>query len=656
MLSNEGPQCCICCVQYDDSDHIPLVVCSEFHTICSKCLEVLLERPGDKLVCPFDSLKSDKMPLSEYKRNRGLLDSFQMTRNFLKTSQKLCFRCPAEAEAEATKLCLHCNKLYCNDCISKKHKYHQTSRLEDVRKMLDEKKNMLNIAIEEFEESVSGEERILILIERKENELQKQVHTLFEDYHRVLNKQEETVMNGIKEELACIRSRFAANPQEQSEISKWIEKTKVLMTLHENKRIIDHNSILCHLYKQEELLKTLDMSHLEDEEKKEDNQELNQVLNQLIWQPHADFSKDFKKYIPVKVEHKKNGSLFEEVKNDFSSGELDKISRNGKPIKNLFKDAESEISNSNNLSSDYQSETFIENQDRNNLSPIHSQNQSVQQSSEWITKESKFQQNPIQEEMEQLKKAFRASNLEVEVKRDKDFNGIKLVSLYDKTKSPASGFKGDEALEKFFNTINIKELALSLKEVVSLSLTCIGVTRSGVFHLSKTLDRLSYLEFLQVEFFNSGNLKHEDLKPLMQALGRSQNLSHLSLSCQKWKYMQNFNLPYTIGDLALITNLKNLTLNFSECHSLTNDGIAEAFHSFSNLVSLEELKLCFNGCSRVSDDQDSLKSIYQVYSKMGKLKRIEFEFYRCPDFTERGKEALEGPSKVNPNLFARAYR
>ena len=33
-------------------------------------------------------------------------------------------------------------------------------------------------------------------------------------------------------------------------------------------------------------------------------------------------------------------------------------------------------------------------------------------------------------------------------------------------------------------------------------------------------------------------------------------------------------------------------------------------------------------CSQVDDDEDCLKSIYQVYSKMTKLQRIEFDFER----------------------------
>mgnify|MGYP003579851650 CR=1 FL=1 len=84
---------------------------------------------------------------------------------------------------------------------------------------------------------------------------------------------------------------------------------------------------------------------------------------------------------------------------------------------------------SNHTYSDYQFEPFILNADRNNSSPIHSRNQSQQQESEWIENGSRLEQNPVQEEIQELRKAFEDAKLEVQVKFVKASNGIRLDSL-----------------------------------------------------------------------------------------------------------------------------------------------------------------------------------------------------------------------------------
>ena len=85
-------------------------------------------------------------------------------------------------------------------------------------------------------------------------------------------------------------------------------------------------------------------------------------------------------------------------------------------------------------------------------------------------------------------------------------------------------------------------------------------------------------------------------------------------------------MEYTFNDLIFNTKLKNLSLDFSECPKVTTSGLMQAFHALKNLTLLEDIKISMNECVLISDDEDSLKSIYQVYSNMKNLKNIKFEF------------------------------
>jgi len=661
----ESHQCGVCHEQYNDTNRVPRVVCKEIHNLCSECLQELLNQPGKKFACPFDRIESPKKSLNGYGVNRALLESIQSTLDILTSAPaKVCFHC----SEEPNRLCLECDKVVCTECALDHHDGHKKHKLSDVPKLLADKMAELDKMRAELEGSTSGKEQGSKVLKAKEEELMQKADDIFLNYKMVIEEQRKALNNELKKVLGQVHKEYSKdNSSKDPEVLQWISKTANLIS--DVRRVRNPNSLLCSLHKQEKDFQKLDKGKVDASVDDEDAM-LKRVLNQVSLQFNYQVLENFKRQNPVAVRLEINqNSVYhqeEEVKaeNNTSFSVSRKSACSIQKAKSL-RPSEKSCNESSDTSSDSNEESFSkrfapmvfrQSHPVMSRSPkaeskniFEEENHQSSQDQDWIENGSKSV-NPSQEDRAKLRKAFDKIGMNFEVKAVQGTPNIRLDSKLDHSKPVPYGLNGDEAVSKFYALLCEQEYASSFKKVISLNLTCISLTKDGVESLASILKKLSSLQVIRVEFFKTGGLQHNDLKPFFRALTQIKGLTTLALTCQKWVHLRDFNLGYTFNDLVLNPGLKDLSLDFSECPKLTTAGLMQAFHSLRNLVLLENVQISMNGCLQVTNDEDSLRSIYQVYSNMKNLKEIQFRFEDCPKFSENGRKALKGPSNVKAGL------
>ena len=120
--------CQICFTPYDDKDRLPRIIpCGNGHTICSTCIQGLLNTqeffrcPIDRVLIPLVERK-----ITEFAQNlelKGLIELFQATEYCKEHSFKVI-----------DLICLQCKVKICTLCEKQKHRNHDTEILDEVVK------------------------------------------------------------------------------------------------------------------------------------------------------------------------------------------------------------------------------------------------------------------------------------------------------------------------------------------------------------------------------------------------------------------------------------------------------------------------------------------------------------------------------------------
>lgn len=128
--------CEICCLDYDQTDHLPKFFPKCGHTICAACLPGILSSTRE---CPFDRETIDKSFTSAQDFPTNLIVVQQIAESqgekfapCIKHSNKLKFVCMVDHVA----ICKYCSTI--GD-----HKGHETKHIKEIRKQADEKKEKL---------------------------------------------------------------------------------------------------------------------------------------------------------------------------------------------------------------------------------------------------------------------------------------------------------------------------------------------------------------------------------------------------------------------------------------------------------------------------------------------------------------------------------
>jgi len=223
-------------------------------------------------------------------------------------------------EKDTTRLCLNCNKTYCDGCALDHHEEyedHKILKLSKVVETIPNEKNKLDKNIADLENLVNGK-----ALKIKEDELMDQVDLLYGNYFQVLEHQRQTTKNEIQKKLASLAAVSSKNAQ-SLEAFKWISNAKALSIDIEKSNITDNNSILCSLYQQEEGFKKLDSSKLKNDC---DTAALEKSLNQIQIQCNNQLLEALKKENIIEI--KTNQSVRQAIQS-FSGNQI--------PLKNCLK-------------------------------------------------------------------------------------------------------------------------------------------------------------------------------------------------------------------------------------------------------------------------------------------------------------------------------
>ncbi len=190
----------------------------------------------------------------------------------IKTNDK----CGSCNEKDATRLCLNCNKIYCDGCALDHHEIeeyegHKIIKLNKVVETIESEKIKFERNISNLENLLTGKEDVSKALKIKEDEAMEEVDAFFQNLYTLFQNQRENVKKKLQQKLADIASENSKrafkdtyNSNKASEVLDWIQYAKNISEDIEKNRITDNNSILCKLYKQEEYYKNLDTSKLKN--------------------------------------------------------------------------------------------------------------------------------------------------------------------------------------------------------------------------------------------------------------------------------------------------------------------------------------------------------------------------------------------------------
>jgi len=106
--------------------------------------------------------------------------------------------------------------------------------------------------------------------------------------------------------------------------------------------------------------------------------------------------------------------------------------------------------------------------------------------------------------------------------------------------------------------------------------------------------------------------------------------SNFNIEFSKFLDFTNQNLNQLLTELnKSLTNLKELSLNFSHCPRITNEGLEDLKNYFQKNPGLEKLSLNFDG--NANFNQDSLKKLSSgIALYLGNLNSLTLSFENCP--------------------------
>ena len=203
--------CCICCLGYNREDHVPKMIPSCGHTICSSCLSRILETQTNP-VCPLDRLE---IPTKVYHSSASFPTNILILQLLEEKNKAEYEICSLHGETKNI-ICLTDKSKLCRSCASSSiHKTHNLKHGNEIKNEAMLKRKQLETLAAEFEsyKSIVG-----IFFEEEHGKLKATVKERFERIINIVQKKEEEI-------LVNIDNFFL---QEKSEVEKHIDKDHAL--------------------------------------------------------------------------------------------------------------------------------------------------------------------------------------------------------------------------------------------------------------------------------------------------------------------------------------------------------------------------------------------------------------------------------------------
>ena len=210
-------------------------------------------------------------------------------------------------------------------------------------------------------------------------------------------------------------------------------------------------------------------------------------------------------------------------------------------------------------------------------------------------------------------------------------------------------FSGDNQLtDRAFYHLSLG--LLSQRSLLTLNLnftSCKGLTSKGVESLSIGLGHLTSLRELTI-LFGYNQITDLDIETLAISLQSISSLTALKLDFFNCEALTDNGLENLSHSLRQLTSLSSLALYFSYCHQLTDKGVQTLSASFEELVSLSSIELGFSTCVEISNR--SIKNIFLSCKDLVSLSNLKLSLFECYQVKKAEVPTLSRKLKHLPSL------
>ena len=217
--------CCVCYCAYDRLKHLPKVIPTCGHTVCSNCLSVIMYSSAYP-ACPLD-----RTPFYAEVRSVEFFTTNILVLQLLDDKLKKDYDYCDVHVRERNWVCMEDKQKVCDLCVeSNVHKGHVIKHVNDVLGEAGEKKKRLEFCIKEFD---SYQSKAYSLLEEEKKAVLSSVVEKFENLQQLLRRKEEELRSEIALSFAL----------EKIDVKKNLEKMLSLEGTYKPRSLICHHQI-----------------------------------------------------------------------------------------------------------------------------------------------------------------------------------------------------------------------------------------------------------------------------------------------------------------------------------------------------------------------------------------------------------------------------
>jgi len=192
-------------------------------------------------------------------------------------------------------------------------------------------------------------------------------------------------------------------------------------------------------------------------------------------------------------------------------------------------------------------------------------------------------------------------------------------------------FMDREGLEVLCQMIGSSKSLSWLKLELSLS-------DEGFNFLKETLGAIASIQRLSLDLRFCDKMSDEGLSNLRSALLSLTSLRHLSLDFLRCNKISDKGLNHIRAGLS--SSLQGLSLNFQGCDNVSDEGLHYIKVGLLSLSSLRQLSLNFTECNKISDE--GLNHLKRGFLSLSSLVHLSLNFKRCNKIADKGLSHLKG--------------
>jgi len=596
-MYSQSLQCVLCVESYNLKEHLPRVLVHCGHTLCTKCLEAIIQRPNAS--CPLDKtkFKPEYRTIDAFPINFALRDQIEESLGW-----EVCGKHGNKMEvfclSDDSRLCLHCAFFEGHKCHNIKHTSEvefellakkkelekgliDLSELEEVvfQKLESSKKSVLTVISDRFQE-------LSFLLKAKRQELTTQVESVFQ-----LLKEDHT--NPFR---SCMMDKI-----------KKIENFENLLKSQDLFSVIKEQ-VFNFAYKEDQALN----SYIEDLGAK--LQSLTATLNEnfalpvdFLTQlsiPMDEYKKNIHEFYSNLKDSMKDGSKDNaKLSSRFFAGKEEEDEETGR--QDLKKELPEMNSKSKRLPKGFQNSLKVQ-----NINGCLSIVADLDQSFNIIQLDDKVFDNVTEVKLRVRDWGLQEENIQVIKEIFLRLESVKSIGIYSTEQTIP-----DECLIQLFKGVFKK---VEILTSISLDFKLSKIESHSLSYFSeKILKKAKKLESLSVNLNTTkvDKISHEDFFKSLRYLEKHLNVLELQLSHLDAEEDQLVNL------FVQLPNVRKLVLGLG--HTNINDRGLTAFAktmlpSMKNLESLE-LRL-----TSTSVGNSSMELIFEVLHKITTLKHLSF--------------------------------